>query len=439
MITSSNLPSRRLRRRQLLTTVMCALLIVINYMDRATISIANTNIRQEFGLTATAIGGLISAWSLAYALCQIPAGYLLDRLKPRWFIAFALFLWSLAQLAGGLALTYGQLLVSRAFLGVGESPGYSGAARVTSRWYHSMERGLPTAAYTGASVLGQAISPIILTALMLSFGWRFMFLAMGAVGIAGAIGWYLTYRDIGGAGLQPEDLAYVQGDDATPPVPVSIHSWLRLFRHRTLWGLVFGTFGLGYVFWMYFGWLPAYLEMQHHVTIARTGVLAGLPWLGGLAGAFCSGYISDALARRGYGQVVSRKIPTVAGLFGMALFTARSAAASGVAIALACVFFVVFFGMVCTTGLWSLVTVITPHDYVGSAAGIPNCAAYLGATCSPFITGFLVDRTGSFLTALMTGAGVGVVCACCYLFMVGEPISSADLEAHPGPLPPLAT
>jgi MFS family permease len=437
----SHRPSCRLRKLQWVVTTLCVVLIAINVMDRVMIGIANTAIRHDFHLTATAMGGLISAWSLAYVLFQIPAGFLLDRLKPRWFIGFALFVWSLAQLAGGFASTAGQLWVSRAALGVGESPGYSGAARVISNWFNPTERGLPTAAYTGASMLVPAISPFILTALMLAVGWHVMFIALGAVGIVAALGWYLVYRDIDSTDLPPEDVSYVRGNDVTAGLPISFRSWLRLFRQRTMWGLIFGTFGMGYVFRMYYGWLPAYLEVHHHISIARTGLLAGLPWLGGVAGAFCSGYLSDATARQGYGQVGSRhgqmwsrKMPTVCGLFGMALFTALSAMAHSVAMALLCVFFVMFFGMVCTTGLWSLVTVVTPRNYIGSAASIPNFGSYLGALCAPVITGFLIDRTGSFTTALMSGAAIGAACACCYLFMVKNPILSADLEPGEAPV-----
>jgi MFS family permease len=373
---------------------------------------------------------------------QIPAGFLLDRLRPRWFIGAAMLVWSLAQMAGGICTSYAQLWISRAAVGAAEAPGYAGAARVTSNWYATTERGLPTAAYTGASTLMQAVSPLVLTAVMLMFGWRIMFAAVGLVGIFAAIAWYRLYHDIEDSDLPPEDVASVRGDDAAPSLPIRFLSWLSLFRHRSIWGLVLGTFGVGYLFRMYYDWLPGYLQVQHHVSIARTGLLAGLPWLGGVAGALYSGYTSDILSRSGYGQVKnhyaqvwSRKMPTVVGLFGMALFTALSAKANSVETALLCVFFVMFFGMVCTTGLWSLVTVVTPRNYVGSAASIPNCGSYLGATCAPTVTGFLIDRTGSFSSALIGGAIIGAVCACCYLYLVRHPITSAELDPSVGPNP----
>src|ERR1700761_4253669 len=111
-------PSSRLRGLQCFVTAFCAISIAVNYIDRATISIANLNIRQDFGLSATQIGGLLSAWSLCYALSQLPTGFLVDRFGARVLVGAGLFIWSVAQGAGGLAASYGQLLWSRAVLGV---------------------------------------------------------------------------------------------------------------------------------------------------------------------------------------------------------------------------------------------------------------------------------------------------------------------------------
>jgi MFS family permease len=427
-------PSKRLRRLQFFTTSLCIALIAINYIDRGTVAIANLSIRQEFGLSGTAIGGLISAWSLAYALSQLPAGFLVDRLGSRWMLAVATFVWSLAQAAGGLATSITQLSLSRALLGIGEAPAALGSARVTRNWYPPKERGLPTGGYIGATVLGPAIGPPILTVLMLAFGWRTMFLTMGAIGVVGAVIWYLVYRDIEDRDMPAEDRAFVRAGDVKPVTSISLRQWFGLFRYRTTWGLPLGAFGLGYMFWIYFGWLPAMLEMRYHVSIAQTGYLASLPWLGGIVGAICCGTISDWWAKRGYNPMLCRKVPTVLGLCCMAVFVSLMAQTESVVWALICGTFVVFFGIVSTTGLWALVTVLSPEEYTGSIASIPNCGAYLGATCSPIITGYLLDRTGSFEPGLLTGAAVGLVCAGFWIVMVRKPIQSDNRDSAAEPM-----
>ncbi len=421
-------PSRRFRRLQIISSALCVLVVAVNYIDRGTVAIANLNIRHDFGLSATAVGGLISAWSFAYALSQLPAGFLVDRLGSRRMMSLAVLVWSVAQAAGGFASGAAQLAGSRALLGVGEAPATLGSARVTRNWFHPAERGLPTGAYIGATVLAPAFAPALLTAIMLGYGWRVMFISVGILGVVVSAIWYTFYRDSEETALDPEDRAYAQANNAEPVAPITLRRWLRLFRYRTVWGMTLGTFALGYVFWIFFGWLPALLETRYHVSLAHTGYLSGLPWLGGLAGAFCSGYFSDMMARRVHDPVLCRKIPTMTGLFCMAIFTALIAATDNLTLTLICAFFVVFGGIASTTGLWALCTVVAPQNYTASLSSIPNCGAYLGATCSPIITGFLLDRTGSFVPGLLTGAAVGVVGCMFYLLMVRSPVPAAEIE-----------
>ena len=146
-------PSRRLRSIQWVAVGLITVVIALNYVDRSTLSVGNLLIRKEFGISATAIGALQSGWSLAYAFAQIPIGFMLDRLGPRYLVGGALILWSLAQAAGGLAVGYTQLLWSRIALGVTESPAYPAGVRITSDWFHVRDRGTPTGLYNaGGSI-----------------------------------------------------------------------------------------------------------------------------------------------------------------------------------------------------------------------------------------------------------------------------------------------
>ena len=115
-------PSPRLRAIQWTAVALVTVVIALNYIDRSTLSVGNLLIRKEFGISATAIGALQSGWSLAYAFAQIPVGFMLDRLGPRYLVGGALILWSIAQGAGGFAFGYTQLLWTRIALGITESP-----------------------------------------------------------------------------------------------------------------------------------------------------------------------------------------------------------------------------------------------------------------------------------------------------------------------------
>ena len=144
---SSGTSLSRVRRLQWISLALCVFAITINYVDRATVAIGNIKIREEFGLSATAIGAVTSVWSISYALSQLPTGFLVDRIGSRPFLGIALSVWSLAQAAGGLASSFTQLLWTRVVLGVGEAPAYPTSARVVSSWFQKSKRGVPTGIY----------------------------------------------------------------------------------------------------------------------------------------------------------------------------------------------------------------------------------------------------------------------------------------------------
>jgi MFS family permease len=434
---SMQLPqSTSLKRMQWTAVILCATAIAINYLDRSTISIANPQIRAEFHMSAAQFGALQSSWSLAYAIAQVPVGLLIDRLGPGILLGVSLILWSIAVAAGGLVANYTRLFIARAILGITESPAYPTAVRVTSDWFQVRDRGVPTGIFNMGSNIGTAIGPPLLTALMLLAGWRWMFIIMGIVGIGASVGWFWLYRDPGKAPLKSEEVAYLEANKARRSgAPVTARQWSRLFKFRTTWAMMLGAFCSGYGLWMYITWLPGYLEGEHHISIARTGVLASIPLVCSIAGSFFGGYTSDRLTARGLPLVQARKLPAAFGYLGSAIFTAFAALSTTPAPAILWISLAMFFLYFAVAAKWTLITAVSPQDFCGSCSSIQNFGSYLGGACSPVLTGLIVDRTGSFVLALTIGGIVMAVGAAIYYFMVGDPITDSDLFDHPGPLP----
>ena len=419
--------SRGMRRMQWIAIALATFAIAVNYIDRSTLAVGNVKIRAEFGISATEIGQLQSAWSLTYAFFQIPVGFLLDRVGPGYLVGIALIVWSVAQGAGGFAVSYTQLMLSRSALGAAESPAFPGAVRVTSDWFHVKDRGRPTGVYNSGGSIGPAIAPPLLTALMLAFDWRTMFIVMGVVGVLCAGVWFLLYRDPRKAKLEPVDVEYL-ADNRANANQVEARQWLRLFRFRSMWGLTLGAFCTGYAVWMYQTWLPAYLEMQQHISIRNTGYLASIPLVCSIIGAISGGWVCDRMAARGFELVASRRIPAIAGLVLSGVFTmiATSATTPATAVILiSCAMYFLAFGI---AGKWTMITAVAPQSYCTSVASLQNFGGYLGGTVSPWMTGYVVDTTGSFVGALAIGAVV-TVCAAGFLhFLVRTPIGAAELE-----------
>ena len=422
-------PSRQLRRMQWVAIILVTAAIALNYMDRSTLAIGNLKIRQEFGISATAIGGLGSAWALTYGLAQLPSGYLLDRIGPKVLVGAAMVAWSLCQAAGGLATNYVLLMLSRIGLGATEAPCFPSATRSVSDWFDVKDRGTPSGVYTSGAYIGPTLAPPLLTGLMLAFNWRVMFIVMGLAGIAAAGLWFLIYRDPMVQKLSPQDEDYLRPNREAKS-EVSLRQWTSLFRFRAMWVLMLGAFCTGYITWMYQTWLPAYLEMEQHISIAKTGLLASVPLLSAFFGALCGGWISDRLVKRGMELVASRRLPLILGLLGSAVFTGLAAIATSAGLAITCIAVSMFFMQFGITCKWILVTVVTPQAYCASAASNQNFAGFLGGTLSPILTGFIVDTTGSFVVALGIGAFITLIGAALFQFAMTTVIDENELEKY---------
>jgi MFS family permease len=397
---------------------------IVNILDRSTLAIANSNVSGDLHLSPVQMGLLLSAFSWAYAFSQLPIGVLLDRIGARIVLGVGLFCWSVAQLCGGLVVSLRQFLAARVFLGIGEAPTYPAGAKIIADWFNKRERGAPTGIFLCSPTIGPMIAPPIITAIMLYAGWRWMFIAMGAMGIVLSALWFLAARDRQHALLTAEETAYF--DELGGPTAVvrklSFAEWRGLFAQRTTWGIVLGFVGVIYMIWLYLTWLPGYLELERHLSIARTGWVVSIPYLFGTLGTLFCGYLADYLLRRGVSLINSRKWPICIGLLGGAAFTIPAAYTPNTTIAVIYLCAVMFFLYMASGGAWALVNVATPNHMVATVGGLQNFGGYFGGSFAPVITGFLVGRTHSFTSALMMSSIVAFAAALIYFVLVTEPI-----------------
>jgi sugar phosphate permease len=420
----------RLKSVQRIALALLVVAGVVNYIDRATLAVANPLIREELGLSIADMGYLLSAFLWAYAFAQLPTGAMVDRLGPRLLLTMGLSLWSLAQLLGGLVRNFGEFFGARILLGIGEAPQFPTGARVVRDWFNQRDRGLATGVFNCASSLGTAIAVPLLTYLMLSFGWRAMFVIMGIAGLIVAALWYLLYRNPDSVALTPQENAYrTQGDPPGQRTKVTFREWKLLFRFRTTWGMIFGYFGCIYLTWIYTAWLPGYLEIERHMSVKYTGWAAAVPFACGVVGGVLGGYIADILVRRGVEPLKSRRYPAAIALLGTAVCTAAAAYVSSNALAIAFISVSLFLVYVTSTCAWALSSVAVPTNCTASIGAVQNFGGYLGGALAPTVTGLIVQHTGSFVPALVVGSLIGAVSAGCYLFVVDQPITAAEMDA----------
>jgi MFS family permease len=427
----------RIRRVQRTALTLLVLAGTLNYIDRWTLSMANPLVRQDLGLSLGQMGLLLSAFLWAYAFSQLPGGALVDRFGPRRLLGAGLMLWSLAQAAAGLAVGLVQFATARVFLGMGEAPMFSGAVRVVRDWYNVRDRGLPTGIWNCTSSLGPTIAPPLLTWLMLAFGWRWMFIVMGVVGVALAVVWFALYREPEEIDLNSEEMHYLtESEKPSSGQRVSFREWRELFRYRTTWGLVFGFFGIVYLVWLYQSWLPGYLEMQRHMSIRTTGFVSAIPYAFGVIGSVGAGWVADRLMRGGLSPINSRKVPVIVGLCGMGAFTFLAAETPSNVAAIGFISAAVFCAGGASGMSWALASVAAPAHCTASLGSIQNFGGYLGGAMAPIVTGFIVQETGSFVPALLVAAAIALAAALAYLLIIpNRPITFAAPELSP--LPPV--
>ena len=335
-----------------------------------------------------------------------------------------MFLWSLAQVLGGVVGSFSQFIGARVLLGIGEAPQFPSGARVVRDWFNVRGRGTATGIFNCASSLGSFIAVPLLTVLMLAFNWRWMFIIMGIAGIAVAILWWALHRDPRQVDLTAEERSYLsEGDTTGHAQRATFAEWRRLFAYKTTWGMIFGFFGTIYVTWIYTAWLPFYLEHERHISVGKTGLLAAIPFFWGVVGGLLGGFLVDFLVRRGVSSMGSRKYPMAVSLVGIAIFTALTAIAPSNTVALVCISCAMFLAYVSSTTAWAMASVAAPSNCTASIGSIQNFGGYLGGALAPLVTGLIVQATGSFSPALYVGSAVCLVAALLYSLLVGEAIT----------------
>ncbi len=399
----------------------------LNYVDRATLSVANKLIQDDLGIPVAKMGLLLSAFLWAYAFSQLPVGGLIDRFGPRRLLALGLFSWSLAQAAGGIVNGFATFIAARVALGVGESPLFPGGARVVRDWFGIRDRGFATGLCQSASSLGNFIAVPLLTFLMIRLNWRWMFVIVGAAGVVLAVVWWSIHRDPAEIQLTPDERSYLtEGDENASQHPPSFAEWGQLFAHRTTWGMIAGFFGNMYTLWLYTGWLPYYLEHERHMSVARVGLVAAIPYFFGCVGAVTGGWLCDFLTRCGWDPMTGRKVLVSCALFGISACTVGVVLARANTTVLVLISISLFLIYIVSSSAWATVPIAAPSQYTASLGSIQNFGGYLGAALAPMVTGLIVQRTGGFSQSLMLSATVSFLSAGSYLLLVRGPIQAAE-------------
>lgn len=401
---------------------------IINYLDRANLSIAAPEMMKELHLTNTDIGLMGAVFSWTYAFMQLPSGWLVDRFGAKRVYAIAVSWWSVSTALTGACNKLTSLLGARILLGIGEAPCFPTTAKITSYWFPKKERGFATGVWDSGSKWGPAIAPPILVAIMVAFGWRALFYITGVIGLVFILLFWYNYRNPEEhKTLSQEELEYIKagGAGAEKNIKHAVISWGSLFKYRSVWGMILGFFCNIWIWNIFLNFLPLYLLKTQHISLTQLGIYASIPWFGGIAGDIGGGWITKKLADSGKISPITAKrlLVSLCALGTMAAVVSVPFVNSiGVTVTLLTI--AITFIAAMQGGAWALAGDVAPPAMVASVGAIQNFGGYFGGALSPIITGMIVDASGSYMLAFVSGGIVTGFAAICYWFIVKDPIEA---------------
>jgi MFS transporter, ACS family, D-galactonate transporter len=410
-------------RRRWRIAWLLALGVMISYMDRVNISVAQQALHHTFGLTTVSFGYLLGAYSWTYAMLQLPSGVVLDRFGLRGVGVVSSFIWSAATFATAASQGVVSLFSSRLLLGVGESPIFPLSAAAVGQWFPEKERGLPTAMFDSAAKFSPAVGIPFVGLLLIHFGWRVSFAFTGVLSLLYFVLFARIYRNPGDdPHLSAAERDYIQSDpaSATGANPPSSYPLGYLMRQRKILGAMIGFATYNYSFFLLLTWLPSYAVAGLHLTLVHAVWAASVPWFfAGLVDIFVGGWLVDALIRRGHDAArVRRRVLLLGmvcglGVAGPALTHHPVPALLSLCVGLG--------GLSAAAPVgWSLPGILVPTSSTGKVGGIMNFGSQISAILAPVITGYLTTWTHTFAAAFALAALLLLLGTVSYAFLLGK-------------------
>ncbi len=399
-------------------------LAVIQYIDRVCISQAAPFISDDLHLSPSRMGYVFSAFTLAYALFEIPGGYLGDRIGPRKVLLRIVAWWSFFTAATGWVGSWLQLVTTRFLFGAGEAGCFPNLTKAFNRWLPVSDRARAQGIMWMSARWGGAAAPLLVYVCLQYMPWRAAFSVFGLLGVVWAILFFGWYRD------NPREHWNVNAAEAAllPPPEVQtagrLHvPWRKLLRSRTVWCLCGQYAALSYAWYFFVTWFPTYLLKERGLDLKQSALLAGTPLLLGGFGSLTAGWIAPALGR-GLGSV--RRARCGLGAAGLTLAAALLVVSTFVTepyLAVAVIALVSFCGDLTMPGAWTACMDVG-GPFVGTLGGTMNMMGNLGGFLSPIAIGYIVQQTDNWTVTFYLTAAVCVLGAICWLLL--DPVTPLE-------------
>jgi MFS family permease len=417
----------RATRARYWVVVFAVVLAIIQYVDRVGISKAMPQIQRDLGFSNIEAGYVFGAFTLAYALFEIPTGWLGDKIGPRKILLRIVLWWSFFTAATGWAMSAAAMMVVRFLFGAGEAGCFPNITKAFSTWLPAEERVRAQSTLWLAARWGGAVTPLLVLAVLGTLSsWRLAFLLFGLLGVVWAWFFHRWFRD------NPREHPSV--NDAERKLLTGVENlasrharvpWRAFLTSSSAWLLWFQYACLSYVWYFYVTWFPKYLDAAHGKTVGpiALAVLAGLPLFGGGFGSLISGFCAAPLAARVGGVARARKMLAVLGFAAASAFFLASLYAKNPWLAALLVGLAGLFNDFVMPCAWSACMDVGGR-FAGTFSGSMNMLGNLGGFVAPIATGYILDKTGNWNLAFYISSGVYLAGAACWILI--DPVTPLD-------------
>ncbi len=394
----------RLQPHHAVVALLCAA-VFISYIDRTNISVGAIAMRSQFGWNETQKGVVLSSFYVGYISLMLASGALANRFGGRIVLGIAVVWWSLFTVLTPVAASISlPLLVSaRVALGLGEAAVFPASLNIIGRHVPILQRSRAVALISSALYAGTVFALPVTGWLVQSYGWPVPFYLFGAIGFLWAMVWFARAET--GAHIAAPTLA----DRARIP-------WSRLLKLPAVWAIVIAHFCSNWPLYLMGAWLPSYFARTFGVSVMNAGLLSAAPALSAFMMANVAGYVADRLLHAGRSAAFVRKFMQTTGLCAGALFIVLLPGAVSVEVGLILICCAAgSFAITCSGFAPNGLDIAPRHADV--IWGISNTFATLPGIFGVFLTGLLVDHTGSFAAPFYVTAGVALFGALVFLLL----------------------
>ena len=380
------------------------LLSTITYLDRVCMNVVSKYVKDDLHLDNQEFGWILGAFSLSYALFEIPTGSLGDTLGPRRVLTRVVFWWSGFTALTGTAFNFVSLLVVRFLFGAGEAGAYPNASIVIARWFPAVETGRAQSVIWAAGRLGGALTPLLVIPLVHWAGWRWAFGLLGILGVFWAIGWYIWFRDEPAdmPGITEAEVAEIEAGRNLKPSDHRI-PWTTIIRNPDLWALMLMCHLFFYGSYFFTNWSSVYFQEGRGLSEDETKNFISLSYFLGAIGCLVGGGLSDVLTKR-YGLKIGRRVVGVTGLGLSSLFFLLAGLTPDNQMAGYLLATCVLMKDLALPVAFAVCVDIGQRN-AGTVAGSMNFAGQLGGFFITILFGIIVEQTKNFNYPLFMIAG----------------------------------